>query len=114
MSRLLSGETPVIVTTPKAVMQTTLSKGLLSEVTQRLSVGTSLDLGAFARSLTDLGYKRVRLVEDSGDFSVRGGIVDVLPFGYEDPLRLEFDGDRIRHMTKVWNDVQALRALGWA
>ena len=27
---------------------------------------------------------------------------------------MEFDGDRISHMTKVWNDVQALRGLGWA
>ena len=27
---------------------------------------------------------------------------------------MEFDGDKIRHMTKIWNDAQALRALGWA
>jgi predicted ester cyclase len=27
---------------------------------------------------------------------------------------MQFDGDRIRHMTKIWNDVQALRQLGWA
>ena len=27
---------------------------------------------------------------------------------------MEFDGDRIRHMTKIWNDVHALRGLGWA
>ncbi len=27
---------------------------------------------------------------------------------------MQFDGDRIRHMTKVWNDAQSLRALGWA
>ncbi len=27
---------------------------------------------------------------------------------------MQFDGDRIRHMTKIWNDVQSLRALGWA
>ena len=27
---------------------------------------------------------------------------------------MAFDGDKIRHMTKIWNDVQALRALGWA
>jgi len=27
---------------------------------------------------------------------------------------MEFDGDRIRHMTKIWNDVQSLRAIGWA
>jgi len=27
---------------------------------------------------------------------------------------MEFEGDKIRHMTKIWNDAQSLRALGWA
>ena len=27
---------------------------------------------------------------------------------------MQFDGDKIRHMTKIWNDVHALRGLGWA
>ncbi|MEA3409169.1 MAG: CarD family transcriptional regulator, partial [Candidatus Eisenbacteria bacterium] len=100
LSRLAAGEPIVIVTTPKAVMQTTLSRRLLADVTHKLSVGTTLDLKAFARSLVDLGYKRVRMVEDSGDFSVRGGIVDLLPFGYDDPLRLELDGDRIESIRQ--------------
>ncbi len=100
LSRLAAGEPLVIVTTPKAVMQTTLSKRLLVDVTHTLSVGATLDLQAFARSLIDRGYKRVRLVEDSGDFSVRGGIVDLLPFGYDDPLRVELDGDRIESIRQ--------------
>ncbi len=81
-------------------MQTTLSRRLLSDVTHKLSTGDTLDPGAFARSLIDMGYKRVRLVEESGDFSVRGGIVDLLPFGYDDPLRLELDGDRIESIRQ--------------
>jgi transcription-repair coupling factor (superfamily II helicase) len=100
LSRLAAGDPIVVVTTPKAIMQTTLSRRLLTDVTHRLSVGTTLDLKAFARSLVDLGYKRVRMVEDSGDFSVRGGIVDLLPFGYEDPLRFELDGDRIESIRQ--------------
>ncbi len=100
LSRLAAGEPIVVVTTPKAIMQTTLSRRLLTDVTHRLSVGTTLDLKAFARSLVDLGYKRVRMVEDSGDFSVRGGIVDLLPFGYDDPLRLELDGERIESIRQ--------------
>jgi transcription-repair coupling factor (superfamily II helicase) len=100
LSRLSLGEPVVIVTTPKAVMQTTISRGMLAEVTHRLAVGDTLELEAFARSLVDLGYKRVRLVEESGDFSVRGGIVDLLPFGYEDPLRIELDGDRIESIRQ--------------
>ena len=100
LSRLAAREPLVVVTTPKAAMQTTLSRRLLIEVTHKLSVGVTLDLQAFARSLIDRGYKRVRLVEDSGDFSVRGGIVDLLPFGYDDPLRVELDGDRIESIRQ--------------
>ncbi|MFH1689154.1 MAG: transcription-repair coupling factor [Candidatus Eisenbacteria bacterium] len=109
LSRLAAGEPVVIVTTPKAVMQTTLSRRLLADVTHKLSIGDTLDPGAFARSLIDLGYKRVRLVEDSGDFSVRGGIVDLLPFGYDDPLRLELDGDRIESIRQF--DVYNQRSI---
>ncbi|MBN2565132.1 MAG: transcription-repair coupling factor [Candidatus Eisenbacteria bacterium] len=95
LSRLAAGEQIVVVTTPKAIMQTTMSRRLLGEVTHRLTIGSALDLGTFGRSLVDMGYRRVRLVEDSGEFSVRGGIVDLLPFGYDDPIRIELDGDRI-------------------
>lgn len=109
LSRLARGEPVVVVTTPKAVMQTTLSRRLLRETTHRISRGSTLDPSAFSRSLTDLGYKRVRLVEDSGDFSVRGGIVDVLPFGYEDPLRLEFDGDTVESIRQF--DVYTQRSV---
>ncbi|MFH1864262.1 MAG: DEAD/DEAH box helicase, partial [Candidatus Eisenbacteria bacterium] len=109
LSRLAAGEPIVIVTTPKAVMQTTLSRRLLADVTHKLSTGDTLDPGAFARSLIDLGYKRVRLVEDSGDFSVRGGIVDLLPFGYDDPMRLELDGDRIESIRQF--DVYSQRSI---
>ena len=55
------------------------------------------------------GYKRVRLVEESGDFSVRGGIVDLLPFGYDDPLRVELDGDRIESIRQF--DVYNQRSI---
>jgi transcription-repair coupling factor (superfamily II helicase) len=98
MSRLAAGEPVVIVTTPKAVMQTTLSRQLLEAATHRLEVGGALDIGAFARSLVDLGYSRVRMVEDSGEFSVRGGIVDLATFGYDNPIRIELDGDSIESM----------------
>jgi len=108
LSRLAAGEPVVIVTTPKAVMQTTISRKQLREVTHKLSVGGTLDPSAFSRSLVDLGYKRVRLVEDSGDFSVRGGIIDLLPFGYDDPLRIELDADRIESIRQF--DVYSQRS----
>ncbi len=100
LDRLMAGESLVVVTTPKAIMQTTLPRRLLREATVRLHRGGRLELEGFTQSLADLGFRRVRMVEDSGEFSVRGGIVDILPFGYDDPLRLELSGDEIESIRQ--------------
>ena len=110
LSRLLAGESFVIVTTPKAIMQTTLPRRLLKEATRRVAPGDTLEMGGFTRHMTDCGYSRVRMVEDSGDFSVRGGIVDVLPFGYDDPIRIELSGDEVESIRRF--DVYTQRSTG--
>jgi len=109
LSRLLSHESFVIVTTPKAIMQATLPRHLLASTTRRIRRGDEIDLGGFERSLVDLGYRRVRMVEDSGEFSVRGGIVDVLPFGYDDPLRIELAADSVESVRQF--DVYTQRSI---
>ncbi|MBD3367104.1 MAG: transcription-repair coupling factor [Candidatus Eisenbacteria bacterium] len=100
LSRLTRGEPIVVVTTPKAAMQTTLPRHVLADVTRTIRRGDEVDLENVTRSLVDLGYRRVRIVEDSGDFSVRGGIVDVLPFGYDDPIRVELFGDTVESVRQ--------------
>ncbi len=95
LDRLMAGDSLVVVTTPKAIMQRTLPRRLLKEVTLRIRRGQRLELERFTSSLADLGYRRIRMVEDSGEFSVRGGIVDILPFGYDNPIRFELVGDEI-------------------
>jgi transcription-repair coupling factor (superfamily II helicase) len=109
LSRLLAGESFVTVTTPKAIMQTTLPRRLLAETTRMVRSGGDIDLEGFERSLVDLGYRRVRMVEDSGDFSVRGGIVDLLPFGYDDPIRIELAGDTVESVRQF--DVYTQRSV---
>lgn len=109
LSRLVAGESFVIVTTPKAIMQTTLPRRLLVETTRVIRRGGDIDLEAFERALVDLGYRRVRMVEDSGDFSVRGGIIDLLPFGYDDPIRIELSGDTVESVRQF--DVYTQRSI---
>jgi transcription-repair coupling factor (superfamily II helicase) len=109
LSRLLGGQSFIIVTTPKAIMQTTIPRRLLAETTRVIGRGSDLDLEEFERSLVDLGYRRVRMVEDSGDFSVRGGIVDLLPFGYDDPIRIELSGDTVDSVRQF--DVYTQRSI---
>ncbi len=50
------------------------------------------------RRLAGLGYIRVDQVEDAGDFSVRGGIIDVFPSTEAYPVRIEFWGDEVESL----------------
>ena len=55
--------------------------------------GGSLDLENFIRTLIEFGYQPQEQVCEEGDFSRRGGIIDIFPFTFELPLRIELDGD---------------------
>ncbi|MDI6822580.1 MAG: transcription-repair coupling factor [Actinomycetota bacterium] len=65
-----------------------------------LEVGIKLDLYHFIEDLLKKGYKRTYMVEGRGEFSVRGGIVDVFPGNLRHPLRIEFFGDEVDSMRE--------------
>jgi transcription-repair coupling factor (superfamily II helicase) len=61
----------------------------------RLEVGDEIDLHTFAEKLVDYGYARNTLVDDHGQFSLRGGIIDIFPSNSDYPVRIEFFGDEV-------------------
>ncbi len=61
----------------------------------RLRTGAQLAPETVVEALVEAGYRRVSLVEELGEFAVRGGILDVFPPTREHPVRLEFFGDEI-------------------
>lgn len=74
-----------------------------------LKVGEELDLEAFLLTLVKMGYERASMVSTPGEFSIRGGIIDIYPLTEERPLRLElFDTevDSIRYF-----DIEDQRSL---
>jgi transcription-repair coupling factor (superfamily II helicase) len=92
---LTRGDGPVVVTTIRALMQRTIPPKLFREKTIHLKVGASTPRDDLIRGLVNLGFERLPLVEELGQFSVRGGIVDVFPHGCENPYRVEFLEDEI-------------------
>ncbi|MFB0507829.1 MAG: transcription-repair coupling factor [Thermodesulfobacteriota bacterium] len=85
----------VIVTSIQALMQRAMTPHALEQLSIALKVGDEIDREEFIERLIQGGYTRVQVVEEKGDFSVRGGIIDLAPPSYRDPLRVEFLGDRI-------------------
>ena len=94
---LLTQEKPTIVVAPiKAVMYKTIPKSLFKEAKIELKTGEAqLKRDNILRKLTRLGFKRMEMVGERGEFSVRGGIIDIFPSTMEDPVRVELLGDEI-------------------
>jgi len=91
---------PVIVTTPEALLQRVPPRQRFAQRLRYLVEGDTVDLDALAVDLDDWGFRRVPLVEDRGDFSVRGGIIDVFPPAHPQPLRLELAGDLVESIRE--------------
>jgi len=92
---LVHGRDPIVVTTPDACMQRLLPKAVVSAAMRYLVQGDEVDAEELAQHLIAWGYLRVPVVEDVGEFSVRGGLIDVFTPLDDEPFRLELDGDRI-------------------
>jgi transcription-repair coupling factor (superfamily II helicase) len=97
---LLQGEGPTIISPVQALMQKVLSPRDLRESTLSLSIGQEVMREELIGFLEKKGYLSERIVEERGDFSVRGAIIDLFSPLYEEPLRLEFDGDRLVSMRR--------------
>ena len=92
---LMSREAPIVVTSVEPFQTRVLPKEALSKAVEYVQAGEETAREDLIRRLDVNGYMRTSLVEDRGDYSVRGGVVDLFPPFYAHPLRLEFWGDRV-------------------
>lgn len=60
-----------------------------------LKAGMTFNFNKLVESLVELGYEKETLVEKTGDFAVRGFVIDIYPVSMENPVRLEFFDDEI-------------------
>lgn len=85
----------LVVATVGALHDPSTPPGLINLVSLDVRKGGKVSFDEFVRSLTGRGFKRQNAVSAAGQIAVRGGIVDVFPFGGEIPYRIEFWGDEI-------------------
>ncbi|QTY28046.1 transcription-repair coupling factor [Flavobacterium sp. CS20] len=96
LNRLNSGKKPVIIVTyPNALFEKVVTKSELSRNTLKINRGDRLDLDFVNETLFEYDFKRVDFVTKPGEFSVRGGIIDIYSFSHDEPYRIEFFGDEI-------------------
>ncbi|MBO5838163.1 MAG: transcription-repair coupling factor [Bacteroidales bacterium] len=95
LQKLMTQKARVIISYPQALAEKVISSSVLHSKTIKIECGKELDLDCFIEQLDDLGFERVSQVCDAGQFSLRGGIVDVYSFSSQHPFRIEFFGDSI-------------------
>lgn len=95
IKQMLSEDKNVIVTSIEALAATYIPPELYGEYTFKLQVGGNVELDEISSKLVCCGYERVNMVEGKGEFSVRGGILDIFPPASSEPFRIEFFGDEI-------------------
>jgi transcription-repair coupling factor (superfamily II helicase) len=93
--RLLAGEPLAVVATPVALEVSLPRPGAFTDRTLRVSVGDSLDRELLLEAFERAGYERVDTVVEVGQWSVRGGIVDLFSPAHGRPARLELLGDDV-------------------
>jgi len=96
LNRINSQRKPAIVVTyPDALFEKVVTRKELERNTLKIAVGTELSIDFVNEVLFEYKFKRVDFVTEPGEFSVRGGIVDVFSFSHDEPYRIEFFGDEI-------------------
>ncbi len=86
---------PVLVATVRALMTRTLPRREFIRATKVLKVGQTVAPEALQRAWVELGYERADTVLEPGQFSHRGGILDIWTPADPEPCRLDFFGDEI-------------------
>ncbi len=98
--RLAAGEPVAVVITPSAFDAEVREPADFAAQTLRLAVSDSLDRELLLEVFERGGYERVDTVVEVGQWSLRGGIVDVFSPSHSDPVRLEFLGDEIESIRR--------------
>ncbi|WP_027138207.1 transcription-repair coupling factor [Gaetbulibacter saemankumensis] len=96
LNRINSRKKPaIIVTYPDALFEQVVTRRELERNTLKISNGDNLSIDFVNEVLFEYQFKRVDFVTEPGEFSVRGGIVDVFSFSNDEPYRIEFFGDEV-------------------
>ncbi len=95
LMKLAKGEDIILVTSVEAIMRKYMPKEILLQNMFTYKIGDVVDLEKLSKKLISLGYERVSKIEGFGQFSIRGGIVDIFSLEYSTPIRMELFDDEI-------------------
>ena len=90
----------VIVTYPEALVPLVVAKEVMQKNTLAIKRNEELPIDTLEEWLHETGFTRVEFVYEPGQFSIRGGIVDVFSYGNDKPYRIELYGDTVESVRR--------------
>ena len=99
LSHIISGKVDAVVTTPAAALGYTMPRDALVSMSVSLEIGCEIAPELLSARLVAMGFATVDSVENQGQFSRRGGIVDFWGADMDEPCRVEFFGDEVDRLT---------------
>jgi transcription-repair coupling factor (superfamily II helicase) len=109
LAGMIEGRLNVVVCSLRALMEPTIERDYLTTSMIGLTKGEEIDLEDLVARLVRMGYRRVPVVEEVGDFAVRGGLIDFFTPDSEAPVRVELFGDEVDTIREF--DVATQRTL---
>lgn len=109
LRRILEGKPFTVVTTFSSLMSPQIPLPVWQESVISIDKKTEIDEQKLARKLVELGYEKNYQVEAPGQFSIRGGIVDVFDLTEENPYRIELWGDEVDSIRSF--DIMSQRSI---
>jgi transcription-repair coupling factor (superfamily II helicase) len=100
LAALMDGSRGVVVVPARAFLRRIIPPADLKRCRLRVRAGETMGPQRLLSHLLQTGYVRHQVVEDVGTFAMRGGILDVFPQGLEQPVRIEFFGDRVESIRE--------------
>lgn len=91
----MEDEGGVVVTTMDGLMDHLMPLAFLKKQVLTVESGQVIDLDVWKERLTEMGYERMAQVDGMGQFSIRGGIIDIFPLTEEVPVRIELWDDEV-------------------
>ncbi len=109
LDRIVDGRFSAVVTSAEALIQKLVPEPIFKRSLLSFKVGQTIDLEKTAQDLVSIGFERVREVEGQGQFSIRGGIIDIYTINYDNAIRMELFDDEIDSIRSF--DVLSQRSI---
>jgi len=108
LAELLEQRPVILVSTLKAVLKKVFRPEQFRDLITTVAVDECVEVMGLVRKLVSLGYERTGIVDEKGQFALRGGILDIFEVGMSSPVRMEFEDDRMISMREF--DIESQRS----